>query len=409
MKRGLTLVEMLVALVCTLLLMLAYTQLFGNVASKINDARSVIEVSNRMRSAAAKLRFDLQGITAETIPPLRPESGMGYFELIEGPKSDSNHGWPDDPGTTDYVESNFPLGDTDDVLMFTVRSKDGPFTGLFNGSPVQSEVAEVGWFIGQTPTSTVNGVPLYTLYRRVLLLLPNQSFPTPFSYDTYDVSVRREGANYIPNTLGDLTKRESRYLHGATFPHEVNLPNLVPFTGNRLGQDVVLTNVIGFDVQIWDATAPVNVASGVAVGPGDPGFPGVSATVPESTGSYVDLGWQGISWNGGPVFAPWDSSLPRSPFFSTGHSKSMLHTQGYRTYDTYSLHYEHDGLPAGSTDQGTDGFDNDGANGVDDAGERETMPPYPSPLRGIKIRIRCYEPDSRQVRELSVLHSFVPE
>src|SRR5690606_16578727 len=131
------------------------------------------------------------------------------------------------------------------------------FTGLSNGSPVQSEVAEVVWFLGQTPTSTVGGVPLYTLYRRVFLVLPNQSFPTLFTYDNYDISVRREGGDYIPNTLSDLTKRESRYLHAADFPHEMYLPNLVPFAGNRLGQDVVLTNVIGFDVQVWDSTAPV--------------------------------------------------------------------------------------------------------------------------------------------------------
>jgi hypothetical protein len=81
-------------------------------------------------------------------------------------------------------------------------------------------------------------------------------------------------------------------------------------------------------------------------------------------------------------------------------------------YDTYSFHYEHDGVLQRGTiaDQGTDGFDNDTPpNGVDDIGERETMPPYPTPLRGIKVRIRVYEPDVRQVREVSVYHSFVPE
>src|SRR5690606_5159564 len=113
--------------------------------------------------------------------------------------------------------------------------------------------------------------------------------------------------------------------------------------------------------------------------------------------------------NGDPVVAPWDSSLHRSPFFSTGHPKSQLNGLDYRTFDTYSFHYEHDGLPTASDDKGTNGFDDDGINGVDDIGERETMPPYPAPLRGIKVRIRCYEPDVRQVREVSVYHSFVPE
>jgi curli biogenesis system outer membrane secretion channel CsgG len=64
-------------------------------------------------------------------------------------------------------------------------------------------------------------------------------------------------------------------------------------------------------------------------------------------------------------------------------------------------------------DQGTDGFDNKpnnlvANNLVDDALERETSPPYPVPLRGIEIRIRCYEPSSRQVRQVTVRHTFVP-
>ena len=91
-------------------------------------------------------------------------------------------------------------------------------------------------------------------------------------------------------------------------------------------------------------------------------------------------------------------------------------TNGRRTFDTWSYHYEHDGLDQdkqiGDThgpDQGTNGFDDDGNGIVDDVGERETSPPYPVPLRGIKIRIRCYEPDSRQVHEISIIHSFVPE
>ncbi len=39
----------------------------------------------------------------------------------------------------------------------------------------------------------------------------------------------------------------------------------------------------------------------------------------------------------------------------------------------------------------------------------ETSPPYPVPLRGLRVRIRCYEPDARDVREVTVTESFVPE
>jgi hypothetical protein len=40
--------------------------------------------------------------------------------------------------------------------------------------------------------------------------------------------------------------------------------------------------------------------------------------------------------------------------------------------------------------------------------ERETSPPYPVPLRGVRAILRIYEPDARQIREASVTHSFVP-
>ena len=40
--------------------------------------------------------------------------------------------------------------------------------------------------------------------------------------------------------------------------------------------------------------------------------------------------------------------------------------------------------------------------------ERETSPPYPVPLRAVKVVLRTYERDARQIREVSVTHSFVP-
>ena len=49
------------------------------------------------------------------------------------------------------------------------------------------------------------------------------------------------------------------------------------------------------------------------------------------------------------------------------------------------------------------------ANGVDDVGERETSPPYPVPLRGIQVRLRIIDRDTRQVRQMTVSSDFIPE
>ena len=414
-------------------------------------------------------------------PWQRPEDGAGYFEILEGASSDAkplviqNSGWDN----TQPV-----LGDFDDTLMFTVRSKEGPFTGRVGIDPAtnqpiiaQSDVVEVVWFMRPTkppdirkPTPTYITPLTYTLYRRAFLVMPTyQGIPikipiNSFSDVNYDLSVHSDGAgNYIANSLGDLTKRECRIAHDYAidgkanhFPHKPDSTKYLPFGEvidsdgyyvpnpadpryKRFGEDVVLTNVLAFDVQVWDPTAPVYTVGNppVAVAPGDPGFPYPPGTkipaspLPASVGAFVDLNWHNDSWNGLPVYAPWNSNLTLSPFYSSGHPKSQLvanfsaASPTAATYDTWSYHYEHDGIqqPNGGThpDIGTNGFDDPvdangyySANGstdgiVDDPGERETSPPYPVPLRGIKIRIRCYEPDSRQVHEISIIHSFVPE
>jgi len=108
-------------------------------------------------------------------------------------------------------------------------------------------------------------------------------------------------------------------------------------------------------------------------------------------------------------------------------------------YDTWSTHYEYDGIDQDGdsyVDEGTDGIDNpvndnnvpvsatypEGidytvspyaqtsgtyrAYGVDDYNEQEAVPPYPSPLKGVQIRIRVFEPDSRSIREVTIVQDF---
>ena len=38
-----------------------------------------------------------------------------------------------------------------------------------------------------------------------------------------------------------------------------------------------------------------------------------------------------------------------------------------------------------------------------------TSPPYPVPLRGIQVKIRVFEPDSRNIREVTVTQDFLPK
>jgi len=446
-RRGLTLTEMLVATALTVIVMAVVAQLFSVFGASVSGSRSLTELSARLRTTSYRLRRDLGGATAALLPPLSPSEGAGYFEIVEGPRRDL-----DATNGSDELRA-----DDDDVLLFTTRDLRAPFIGRFPGGSIQGDTAEVAWFL--RPTVPATSPPTHTLYRRQLLVLGYvgkdpfhangnrvafSSFTDGFRsfFDQFDLSVARLGDDLIPNTLSDLTRRERRFLHnaagdvtGSGFPypfladHQIasadpardTLPagaeGLI-FDGPsaRRGEDIMLANVVAFDVRVFDPAAPLAESSGTVVAPGDD----VTITPGPATGAYVDLG-NGISAAAGFPAPP---SAPR--FAGQGHPLSKLvgSSSGRRTYDTWSTHYESNGLDEdgeAGVDQGSNDLDDEvppRANGavplwpkdgvVDDAGERETSPPYPSPLRGIEIRLRCYEPTSRQVRQVTIRHTFLP-
>lgn len=521
-RRGMTLVEMLVALTATLLMMTAIAQAFAVFGNSISGSRSVLDLDGRMRSTAWRLRTDLAGATARTLPPLRPDSGEGYFEIIEGPARD------------DDAANGMAVGaaDHDDAILLTTRSTETPFVGRApslsrstiaeQAALFESNLAEVAWFARQTP-GTTNPVT-YTLYRKQLLVMgyvgADPFYSNPAESDAYNrlrVPLMRSGTTYIsaanpwgdyfnlpcdisarlevsatgtffyPNTIADLTRREARFMHNpsgvtgtANFPfpfvnHQASAPQtglMFDSSSQRQGEDVVLTNVIAFDVRVFDPAAPVLItADGSALVPGDPGVgdPTVIKTG-SASGAYVDLGHM-VSAN--PLLSGIFRPIAAAKFAGYGQARSRLmgSSTTRRCYDTWSLHYEANGLDEDyedlnnngildpgedknangvldvTVDQGTDGIDNDNdglfdepaydfdgngnytdtedtngngsleasedfnGNGVldrDDLGEAETLPPYPVPLRGIEVRIRCYEPSSRQVRQVTIRHTFVP-
>ena len=446
LRRGMTLTEMLVATAMTLVIMGVVVQLFGMVGKGVSSSRASLDMSMQLRAVAHTLRTDLNGIMSETVPPVKVDADSGYLEIIEGSGSDTSRGFKQ------------LTGDIDDVLMFTAQTSGKPFVGKHgdtedaNGNgkldrfpdvPInedtnnngwldtglmQSSYAEVAWFCREATRQPLEDAnppsTLYNLYRRQLLVMDyvgaepfhgensiNGSLPA--AYERYDMSMRQIGTNgtniLLPNGLADLTKRENRFLHNfsgtvsaTAFPYENVLANLdsAPLTANREGEDILLTNVLAFDVRVFDPTAkvrqstlgvtvvPFDPTKGVAVVPGDPGY---ATNLPElASGAYIDMG----VLNGGT--------------FNSMTARSQLQTA---TYDTWSDHYEFNGLDEDSEygiDQKHNQLDDDSNGIVDDSNERETLPPYAVPLRGLEVRIRIYDNSTRQVRQVTVRHTFVP-
>ncbi len=301
--------------------------------------------------------------------------------------------------------------------MFTSRSKGRPFVGRYNGGVIESELAEVIWWTRYLGDVNGNGVvdpQEMVLHRRVLLIRPDIT-PSGTDVATYlqsnDISVHSDGTNLVANTLADLTLRKNRVLHNySSFPHAFTGPmQPIAAANDAYGTDVVLDKVVAFDVRVYDPLAPIkaDAAGTTVVAPGDPGW--AAATTVVGRGAYVDLNYAGVNTT--------------SYYSGPPNAKSGL-SGGMPTYSTWPLYYEQDGVDQNVNsmkDEGRDGFDSNSNGAIDDPGEYETSPPYPHAvtiggvvqkapgLRGVQVRIRVMENDSRSIRQATVVSNFVPE
>jgi hypothetical protein len=328
------------------------------------------------------------------------------------------------------------------------------FTGL--GLPTLEECSHRDWeAAGQLCNPVVNAT------------LPSQIPLTPAA-GPYDAWSNPHPYDELDQTTGAMLRYAASVSESAVPPYPMPRVGEDAVLNNVVGFDVKV-----WDPQVWvlpaidaagDQTDLVtlgnywNAASftnddvipGAAVVPGDPGYelalahalhavdtvpanPALDRFLPVGYGAYVDLNYMASMNINGSLGSPSMADLKLrllslTPFAGPGDTRSQLQ----RVYDTWSTHYESnwldsnlDGVKAvallpdppdqgdedydGLFDEGTDGIDNDDNGLVDDAGEQEAPPPYPVPLRGIQIKIRVFDPDSRQVRERTVVCDFLPK
>lgn len=236
----------------------------------------------------------------------------------------------------------------------------------------------------------------------------------------------------------------------------------------RLGEDVVTNNLLSFDLKIFDPSAvSVTTAGNLVVGPNDAGYrealvdvaanPSASVARGEIDGGFVDLmypflaggalrGWQfdrsldstGLSSNaftipqryvnstysGVGTATAMNATLYADSLLKSG--KVVISANRVRlfqpTFDTFTRSFELDGyrqapigtlpnagtvwsLTTGATaDLGSNGLDDDGQFGADDLGEHETLPPFVTPAEAIQMSVRLYNPSTRQIKQMSVIH-----
>ncbi|WP_425615630.1 type II secretion system protein J [Anatilimnocola sp. NA78] len=463
-RRAFTLIELLIAMALTLILVYAIAEFYAYVGNAVRDSRAMIELGGQLRSVGQQLQDDLDSLTLRPEPWIDPNASPGYATFYEGSGYDAD---PDANGigtnsliamtgqVPDLIQNNNIsnlTGDGDDVVAMTIRAKDVPYQGRYNGVSETSQFAEVIWFttfvdldgnnvwnLGPDTAATIqlSNNELRILCRRLLLIRPDKGVMGTYSslanalafWNDNDVSARIVYNNtsmqyqVIANSLADLSKRENRFacnlasngtaLNAFPFgidlnPNSTNSLNVYTLSGNAFGEDRVLSNVLAFDVRVFDPGAPIYQDAGgtAALVPGDPGYATAAATVGNRLGfgAWVDLYYnQGITREGGTAIA----ATTGNP---VPHFAMVPWNFSYGVWDTWPLAYE---LPPYNTGRAFNGLDDlvsgVASNGVDDAAERETNAPYPYPLRGVKVTIRVYEPQTRQMRQVTVGTDFLAE
>jgi len=421
-RRGLTLIEIMIALTMTLIVLGAMMQAFQYVSGQMQMGRATMEMANRLRSAEELLRSDLKNLTVEPRPYTGVTNPNGYFEIIDGIRRDKEN-------PENAVADNSYLGDVDDVIAMTVRSDGQFFRGRHipdnttSSKVIESSIAEVMWyttFADRNADQLIGLDESVKIHRRVLLIRPDMGPWLDLTFEQVttlmqnnDISCRividlnDNNYNVYANSLSDLALRRNRFCHlefredlnppqDVASPVDENWPNLL----SRLrvnnfqppeGNAIVLADVASFDVQVYSPDVSLSLDTDIPVSPVDLGFPATATQI--SAGGFVDLSSGDFRTNSRFAAPLWQAGEP--------------------FYDTWTPAYENDGINQNGNalvDEGTNGLDDGGnSEAPDDNGERETNPPYPYPIRGVKVSIRLIEKTTNQIYQSSIVHSYVPE
>ncbi len=277
-RGALTLIEMLVAVTITLMVILAIVQVFDLLGTNIKTGQALIEVTTDLRFISQQLQDDLDGLTCPARTWIDPASGQGGLEIYDGPSCDRDwNAVFDEKNSVDAFDiaagEDSSMGDVDDYLWLTTRNIETPFSGRVPARDpvddteivqyIESKDAEVTWWTAVVRTNVTPGEPLPTdrdavlapalepttsgrlsptssvaLFRHAGLIVPGidlspletttrgraaQTLQDVLNFlDTFDVSVRWIDSDgdgirdqLMPNSLGDLTQRQNRFMRFA--------------------------------------------------------------------------------------------------------------------------------------------------------------------------------------------------
>lgn len=310
-RSAFTLVEMLVSLALTVFIMVILAEAFKTGLETFRQLKAIGDMDQNLRAAATIIRRDLKADHFEGMRRLSDTSffapslergppEMGFFRIVQGAAAASDAEGQD-------LDTIVSRRRTTHRLHFTVKLRGNRKEEYFYarvpvGSPLltlgqpdsrfqeagvyASQWAEVAYFLAVPPGNpTAEGTPLFALYRRQRLLVPendalnwgnvrvdikelgdysqiscmqHQKEPGLIYFNgPHDVTIpeRRFGMNPTPGSRGLLPNPAvvPPALPSYTI-QPVYEPLKDPMTGALTGDDLLLANVLSFDVQILTST-----------------------------------------------------------------------------------------------------------------------------------------------------------
>jgi type II secretory pathway pseudopilin PulG len=275
-RAAFTLTEMLIATALTLLIMVILTSAFQVGLDTFRKLKIAGDLQERLRAASISLRADLaaphfgdpdnkesRGTRLSEYNVLDAvnwkASSQGFVKIVAPAASAIQEGNDGDGNPSSRANGHVlhmtckrPGTTRGDVYLTAFPGVDGTryfhpqFFTLGGGDTYASEWAEVAWFLAAYPTgdTTTGGLPRFRLCRQQRVLqeigAANKAVPGGgVGYEGMSTNVAKTEFN----TLVDVTDPTRR------------LQTYTPLTGTAEGDDVILPDVLSFEVKAaWDGT-----------------------------------------------------------------------------------------------------------------------------------------------------------
>ncbi|HTU21948.1 MAG TPA: prepilin-type N-terminal cleavage/methylation domain-containing protein [Gemmataceae bacterium] len=278
-RQGFTLVELLVAMALIIFIMAILSQAFASAMTTFRNLKALGDMAEKLRATTQLLQRDLSADHFEGKKRLSDSNfwingppQQGFFQIMQGSAGTLEGADLDTIGS--YYSTNHSLSFTvklrgnDMGDFFSATGGMAALSGLFgpaesryqieSGGSYNYQWAAVEWFLVGSGSSTVSGVPLFTLYRRQALLVPDNNLVQPVQpagnlASFGELSCWTNGANLYFNSPIDITDPTRRLWGGSAAYTPIGATS--PFTAPSVisilsGSDIQLTDVVSFDVRV---------------------------------------------------------------------------------------------------------------------------------------------------------------